>query len=121
MLHEALLRPRGPGSLLKAFLPRPRPARRQGFWRLGGVRWRTVGASVQWGSALVCFLCTLLPYLIIHARSTVRERAFVVYDADISHPSYPNTVAGAPVPPAYSSAPLQTRARAGACMLSRLR
>jgi len=74
-----------------------------------------VGASVQWGSVLVCFLCTLLPYLIIHARSTVRERAFVVYDADISHPSYPNTVAGAPAPSALwrRAAP---GARARRCM-----
>lgn len=59
------------------------------------MRWRTVGWSVQWGSALVCFLFTLLPYLVIHGRSTPRERAFVVYDADISHPPYKNTVAGA--------------------------
>ena len=58
------------------------------------MHWRTVLSSVQWGTFLVMLLCTLVPYLIYHAMSEPHERAFLIYDADISHPMFPNTVKG---------------------------
>lgn len=60
------------------------------------MHWRTVVSSVQWGTLVVTLLCTLVPYLIIryYAVSVPHERAFLKYDADISHPMFPNTVKG---------------------------
>lgn len=79
----------------------PRMAAKRERYSFRSIRWRTVLESVQWGSVLVMFICTLVPYLVYHNYSTPRERAYLVYDADISHPSYANTVAGwmAPVFP----------------------
>ena len=76
-------------------------SRRKGAWSWGSVHWRTVVSSVQWGSLIVMLLCTLVPYLIYHAVSEPHERAFLLYDADISHPKFPDTVKGwmAPVFP----------------------
>ena len=71
-------------------------SRRKVAWSWGSVHWRTVVSSVQWGTFLVMLLCTLVPYLIIsnHAVREPHERAFLIYDADISHPMSPNTVKG---------------------------
>ena len=71
-------------------------SRRKVAWSWGSVHWRTIVSSVQWGTVVVVLLCTLVPYVIIryHAVSEPHERAFLIYDADISHPMFPNTVKG---------------------------
>ena len=60
------------------------------------MHWRAVLSSVQWGTFIVMLLCTLVPYLVVryYAVSIPHERAFLIYDADISHPTFPNTVKG---------------------------